>query len=62
MIIEIARNQLLLRKIIAGCYMSNVASKRTFERSGFAIDGVYKQHYLLNEKPEDLVMMSKYLR
>ena len=55
MIIEIARNQLLLRKITAGCYMSNVASQRTFERSGFVIDGVCKQHYLLNEKPEDLV-------
>jgi [ribosomal protein S5]-alanine N-acetyltransferase len=62
MVIEIARNQLLLRKITAGCYVSNVASQRTFKKSGFAIDGVCKQHYLLNEIPEDLILMSKYLR
>jgi [ribosomal protein S5]-alanine N-acetyltransferase len=62
MMLEIARNQLLLRKIMAGCYVSNVSSQRTFEKSGFAIDGVRKQHYMLNEKPEDKILMSKYLR
>jgi [ribosomal protein S5]-alanine N-acetyltransferase len=61
MMLEIARNKLLLRKISAGCYVSNIGSQRTFEKSGFAIDGVCKQHYLLNEKPEDLILMSKYL-
>ena len=39
--------------------MSNVGSQRTFEKSGFTIDGVCKQHYLLNEKPEDVVLMGK---
>jgi [ribosomal protein S5]-alanine N-acetyltransferase len=61
MIIEIARDQLLLRKITAGCYVSNVANQRTFEKNGFTIDGVCKQHYLLNKIPEDLVLMSKNL-
>jgi [ribosomal protein S5]-alanine N-acetyltransferase len=61
MILEIARNQLLLRKITAGCYVSNVGSQRTFEKSGFTIDGVFKQHYLLNGEPEDLILMGRYL-
>jgi [ribosomal protein S5]-alanine N-acetyltransferase len=62
MMLEIARNQLLLRKIIGGCYVSNVGSQRAFKKSGFTVDGVCKQHYLLNKKPEDLVLMSKYLQ
>jgi [ribosomal protein S5]-alanine N-acetyltransferase len=59
MIVEIARNQLLLRKITAGCYVSNVGSQRTFEKSGFSIEAVRKQHYLLNGNPEDIVLMGK---
>ncbi len=62
MMLEIARNHLLLRKILAGCYVSNIGCQRAFEKSGFTIDGACKQHYLLNGKPEDLILMSKYLR
>jgi ribosomal-protein-alanine N-acetyltransferase len=51
----------MLRKIITGCYISNTRSQRAFEKNGFSIEALRKQHYLLNGKPEDVVLMGKYL-
>mgnify|MGYP006421424175 FL=1 len=62
LMLEIARNQLLLRKVTAGCYGSNIGSQRAFEKSGFIIEAVCKQHYLLNRKLEDWILMSKFLK
>jgi [ribosomal protein S5]-alanine N-acetyltransferase len=62
MISKISRSRLLLRKITAGCYVSNVSSQRVFEKNGFLIEAVRKQHYLLNGKPEGVVLMGKYLK
>jgi ribosomal-protein-alanine N-acetyltransferase len=58
---KVAQNHFMLRKITAGCYISNTRSKRAFEKNGFSIEAVRKQHYLLNGKPEDVVLMGKYL-
>jgi len=58
---EIARSQLSLRKLTAGCYASNVGCQRAFEKAGFTVEAVRKQQCLLNGKPEDVVLMGRHL-
>ena len=62
MMLEIARSQLLLRKLTAGCYASNVGSLRAFEKAGFMVEAVLKQQCLLNGKPEDVILMCRHLQ
>jgi len=57
----IARTQLGLRKLTAGCYASNVGSRKAFERVGFVLEGVRRAHFLLDGKPEDLELMATWL-
>lgn len=57
----IATHELGLRKLTAGCYASNVGSSRAFEKAGFHIEGVRPQHFLLDGRPEDLVLMARLL-
>jgi RimJ/RimL family protein N-acetyltransferase len=58
---EIAERSLALRKITAGCYASNVGSRRAFEKAGFAVEGVRPRQLLLNGEPEDMIVMGKCL-
>jgi ribosomal-protein-alanine N-acetyltransferase len=58
---DIARTQLSLRKITAGCYAANVGSQRAFEIAGFAVEAVRKHQVLLNGVPEDVVLMGRHL-
>jgi ribosomal-protein-alanine N-acetyltransferase len=58
---DIARSQLALRKVTAGCYAANVGSQRAFEKAGFEVEAVRKQQVLLNGVPEDVVLMGRYL-
>jgi RimJ/RimL family protein N-acetyltransferase len=58
---DIARTQLSLRKITAGCYAANVGSQRAFQKAGFAVEGVRKQQVLMNGVPEDVVLMGRCL-
>lgn len=58
---EIAHNQLSLRKLTAGCYASNVGSKKAFLRAGFVIEGERRAHFLLDNHPEDLILMARWL-
>lgn len=60
-ICAIARDQLGLRKLSAGCYVSNQGSERAFVRSGFAVEGCRPQHLVLDNRPEDLILMGKLL-
>lgn len=53
----IARDELGLRKLTAGCYASNVGSARAFESAGFAIEGRRPAQFLLDGQPEDLILM-----
>jgi len=57
----IARNQLNLRKLTAGCYASNGGSRRAFEKAGFVVEGVRPAQFLLDGRPEDLVLMGRIL-
>ncbi|OYT92557.1 MAG: GNAT family N-acetyltransferase [Burkholderiales bacterium PBB3] len=59
MISEIARAQLNLRKLTAGCYASNMGSQRAFEKAGFLVEGVRSAQFILDGKPEDLVLMGR---
>ena len=60
-ICAIARHELGLRKLTAGCYASNVGSARAFEKAGFHPEGRRPQHFLLDGTPEDLVLMGRLL-
>lgn len=61
-ITEISRRELDLRRVTAGCYGSNRGSARAFEKAGFVIEAVRPGHYLLNGRPEDLILMARTLR
>jgi RimJ/RimL family protein N-acetyltransferase len=56
---DIAKHELGLRKLTAGCYASNVGSAKAFEKAGFHIEGRRAQHYVLDGKPEDLILMAR---
>ena len=58
----IAANHLGLRKLTAGCYASNVGSQRAFEKAGFQVEGMRPAQFLLDGRPEDLVLMGRVLK
>ena len=57
----IARSELGLRKLTAGCYGSNTGSLIAFQRAGFEIACRLKDHFLLDEKTEPLVFLERLL-
>ena len=56
MTIDIAKH-LGLRKITAGCYESNIGSKRAFEKAGFVIECIRKSQFILKGNPENHILM-----
>ena len=62
LMVEIVRDLRLLRKIFASYYSPHVASQRLFEKSGFEVEGVRRQHFLLNGIPEDDVVVVKFIK
>ena len=58
---DVARRELKLRKVTAGCYASNAGSQRAFEKAGYVVEGIRPQQFLLDGKPEDLVIMGQIL-
>jgi [ribosomal protein S5]-alanine N-acetyltransferase len=61
-LINIARDELGLRKLTAGCYASNVGSQKAFLKAGFYKAGERKAHYLLDGEPEAIVLMDCLLK
>jgi RimJ/RimL family protein N-acetyltransferase len=59
---EIAAQELGLRRLTAGCYGSNRGSARAFEKAGFVVEGVRPGHFLLNGRPEDLILLGRQLQ
>lgn len=55
----IAGSELRLRRLTAGCYGSNAGSARAFEKAGFQIEAVRRGHFLLDGRPEDLILLAK---
>lgn len=58
---DIARCELSLRKLTAGCYASNGGSARAFQKAGFSVEGRRPAHFLLDGQPEDLVLLGRLL-
>ncbi|KTD24310.1 putative N-acetyltransferase [Legionella lansingensis] len=54
----IARDELKLRKLTAGCYASNKASERAFVKAGFTVEGQRPDFFLNNGCLEGLTLMS----
>jgi [ribosomal protein S5]-alanine N-acetyltransferase len=61
MLIEIAKKELCLRKLTAGCYASNLGSQKAFLKAGFHIECQRKDHVLLNGQPEDVFLMAYFI-
>jgi RimJ/RimL family protein N-acetyltransferase len=56
-----ASDILKLNKLAAGCYASNIGSKKLFLKSGFIIEGTFLQHFILKGIPEDCIRFGKIL-
>lgn len=54
---DIARHELGLRKLTAGCYASNIGSVKAFTLAGFVVEGRRPAQFLLDNQPEDLIQM-----
>lgn len=54
---NIARTQLGLRKLSAGCYATNKGSERAFVKAGFVVEGVRPKHVLVGDRSEDVVQL-----
>lgn len=61
MLASIAKYELGLRRLTAGCYASNVGSSRAFERAGFTIEATRPAHFMLDGEPEGLVLLGRLL-
>jgi ribosomal-protein-alanine N-acetyltransferase len=59
---EIARRDLGLRKLSAGCYASNLGSEKAFVAAGFEVEGRRRGHFLLDGQPEDLTLLGCLIR
>lgn len=59
--VDIARDELGLRKLTAGCYASNKGSARAFEKAGFQVEVVRPQHLNLDGRFEDHVLLTRFL-
>jgi len=62
LLMNIARDELGLRKLTAGCYASTVGSQKAFLKAGFYIAGERKAHFLLDGEPEAMVLMDCILK
>ncbi len=56
-VVEIARDELGLRKLTAGCYASNKGSERAFLKAGFALEGSRPDFFLCSGQSESLTLM-----
>ncbi len=56
---DFAFDDLGLRKVFAACYAPNEGSKRAFEKAGFAVEGVLRQHYEVDGKYVDGLLLGR---
>lgn len=57
---RIGFEQLGLRKLTAGCYSSNKGSQIAFERAGFGVEAVRRNHFVSDGGLEDLVLLARF--
>lgn len=51
--------RLQLHKLTAGCYASNLGSRRAFEACGFVVEGVRRSQYRCGDRWEDAVLLGR---
>lgn len=56
---EYAFDRLQLHKLSAGCYASNVGSRKAFEACGFSIEGVRRAQYRSADRWEDALILGR---
>lgn len=56
---EYAFNAIGLYKLTAGSYMTNKGSIRAFEKSGFEIEGILKEHCISDGKRVDVALLRR---
>jgi RimJ/RimL family protein N-acetyltransferase len=49
-----------LVKVTAGCYASNVGSRRAFEKAGFVVEAVRRRHFLMDGAFEDALLLARW--
>jgi len=54
-----AFNKLGLHKLDAGCYSSNVGSKKAFLKAGYEVEGVLRDHFRVNSNFEDSIWLGR---
>jgi RimJ/RimL family protein N-acetyltransferase len=47
-----------LRKLFGGMYYENIASVKAYLNAGWIIEGVLKDHFLHNDKPQDRILVA----
>lgn len=55
---ELAFHHFGIRKLSGGMYSGNIGSINAYTRAGWIIEGRLKDHYLVNDRPEDRVIVS----
>lgn len=60
-VVEIARTQLGLRRLTAGCYASNKGSERAFLKAGFLLEGSRPDFFMSEGRPEAMTLMGRAL-
>jgi len=53
-------NILKYHKICADYYSINMASSRMFEKAGFVIEGIFKDHFFINNKYVDSIRIARF--
>jgi len=56
-ICEFAFRELNLMRVTAGCYAHNHGSRRSFDKAGFTVEGIYRKHIWCNGEWNDEVLM-----
>lgn len=51
-------NKLNFQKITAGCYSTNTGMKKAFEKNGFILEGVLKNHFFDSEIFQDICLVA----
>lgn len=58
---DIARDQLGLRKLTAGCYAANKGSEKSFLKAGFHVEGIRPNHFVTDDGFDDLVLLARHI-
>lgn len=58
---DYCKDDLGLRKVVAGAYISNQGSVKAFAKAGFDQEGHFKEYWVLDGKPEDEIFMGRIL-